>query len=867
MANSKYTRVVVVSLTVLFLALSQQQPIAISIETIPAFGTLGDLSGRAAGVQFDSVKVLTYIFLPDLGWYQRPGCGSAARLDSLGNWSSDITTGPIDERATKVAAYLVPVGFQPDCVQAAESVPFPVERIAQAKEVYERPDPAPPTIQFGGLDWVVKSSRIPVYPGPKTPNFFLDDSRNVFVDPQGRLHLRITRCGDAWCSSEVYTRDRVGYGSYRIQVDSPLSSFDPNLVLGMFTWSEDAAFAHRELDIEFSRWGQASDRNSAQFVVQPYDLPGNLLRFPINTPEPTSHTIQWSRGSVSMLSQVRSSGLTISQWNFPNPSLVPPPGDLRFHLNFYLNNAIPPADRQEKEIVLSAFSYAPTGHSVSLNESSVPVSSGSASINATVGSTDSSCAWTLRATVPWLKAVNQSGSGSRPVSLAVSSNPGAARSGYLQLLSDNCNVTLGRQQLLVRQEAFQCTLSLAADPMVLHASPRQIQIYVGANNVNCPWSASVPAPWAILRSPSTMNGSGYLAIDILENRSGEARETAVQIGPHSLRIFQDAQSAALSAVPNPVPLCEEEVSGSTGFTWDARGYEFTELVAQSPGNSALGTFPAQGSTIQANVRRPYEMFYLYGKRASGQRTWIASTFVPVTTCSVGTSARLGLGGLGNSASFQFGPLAPGQLGTVYGFNLARFTQAAERLPLPTELGGAQVSFNSQPAQLIYASPAQINFLVPDSIATGTHKISVGTSSGDVIILPASPGLFTTQTREGDSPLGSLVHVSGSGEQSARPLVNCAGGSQCSAQPITFAPDTKEVILVLYGTGMRAAHSAHSCTVANTPLDILYLGAQGEFPGLDQINVRIPDTLRGIGSAQLEVTVDGRKSNAVRLSFP
>ncbi|MEP7363050.1 MAG: hypothetical protein ABI972_07335 [Acidobacteriota bacterium] len=355
-------------------------------------------------------------------------------------------------------------------------------------------------------------------------------------------------------------------------------------------------------------------------------------------------------------------------------------------------------------------------------------------------------------------------------------------------------------------------------------------------------------------------------MDILDNDTGEARESTAQIGPQLVRIFQDARQAALGAVPNPIPLCENQTSGSSGLTWDARGFDSIEVGTQLAGGSQSGNQPVQGSTIQGNIRRPGQSYFLFGLRANGERKWIASTHVGVSNCTPGPFPQIGLGGLGNSASFQFGPLAPGQLGTIYGFNLAQFQEAAARVPLPTELGGTRVSIAGQAAQLVYASLAQVNFVVPDSVPTGTHKISVGDSTGEVIIVPASPGLFTTAVLGGISPLGSVVTISEAGEQSSKPLVSCSVGGLCRAEPITLSDDVREVILVLYGTGMRASSLNRSCSIANVPAEILYLGPQGEFPGLDQINVRVPNLLRGVGSALLEVAVDGRKSNAVRLTL-
>jgi hypothetical protein len=44
---------------------------------------------------------------------------------------------------------------------------------------------------------------------------------------------------------------------------------------------------------------------------------------------------------------------------------------------------------------------------------------------------------------------------------------------------------------------------------------------------------------------------------------------------------------------------------------------------------------------------------------------------------------------------------------------------------------------------------------------------------------------------------------------------------------------------------------------------MFVGAQGQFVGLDQVNLQIPQSLAGRGELDLVLTVDGRASNAVR----
>jgi uncharacterized protein (TIGR03437 family) len=77
----------------------------------------------------------------------------------------------------------------------------------------------------------------------------------------------------------------------------------------------------------------------------------------------------------------------------------------------------------------------------------------------------------------------------------------------------------------------------------------------------------------------------------------------------------------------------------------------------------------------------------------------------------------------------------------------------------------------------------------------------------------------------------------------------------------------EIYLVLYGTGIRA-HTAAGvfATVAGFPVDVLYAGPQGTYPALDQINVRVPLTVAGLGTVDIRLIVDGVPANVVTARF-
>ena len=73
-------------------------------------------------------------------------------------------------------------------------------------------------------------------------------------------------------------------------------------------------------------------------------------------------------------------------------------------------------------------------------------------------------------------------------------------------------------------------------------------------------------------------------------------------------------------------------------------------------------------------------------------------------------------------------------------------------------------------------------------------------------------------------------------------------------------------LVLYGTGLRNAAAKPVCTIGGQAVDVLYAGPQGEFPGLDQVNLFVPTSLRGIGAVVLELVVDGVAANPLSVTI-
>lgn len=211
----------------------------------------------------------------------------------------------------------------------------------------------PDKIVWGGLTWDIKTSRSVVGPGP---NVFAKG--NVSVDASGALHVRIAKdTSGGWTCAEIIASASYGYGTYTFTLGSAVNALDPNVVLGLFTWSDKAPYAHRELDIEMSRWGNAADPTNAQYVVQPYDTLNHLRRFTMPPTTSSTHRFAWHPGQVAWDSYDANGGL-IASYSYTGTD-VPKPGDERVHLNLWLFNGAAPINGSAVDIAVRSFSFAP----------------------------------------------------------------------------------------------------------------------------------------------------------------------------------------------------------------------------------------------------------------------------------------------------------------------------------------------------------------------------------------------------------------------------------------------------------------------------------------------------------------------------
>ena len=169
-------------------------------------------------------------------------------------------------------------------------------------------------------------------------------------------------------------------------------------------------------------------------------------------------------------------------------------------------------------------------------------------------------------------------------------------------------------------------------------------------------------------------------------------------------------------------------------------------------------------------------------------------------------------------------------------------------PMPA---APRVEIQGRPAEILFASPSQINLLVPAATAPGPTAIEV-LADGPILtaqttIQPVAPSIFTLNA----AGLAAAIATSG-------PAFACP--NLCQPVPISLPS-----ALSLYATGLRRGRLT-SVTIGGLPATLLYSGAQPSFLGLDQVNLEIPLGLRGRGLVEIRLTVDGIPANPVTISI-
>jgi hypothetical protein len=210
-------------------------------------------------------------------------------------------------------------------------------------------------LQFSGYDWEVRTIA-----SDKGGTNNLYDPDNAWKDAAGALHLQMKKKSGRWTCAEVFMNRSLGYGTYAVTVRDT-SQLEPAAVFSMFTFDEWGGDQHfREMEIEISRWGDAASKNNAQYVIQPFYIPGNLLAFTAPSGALT-YRMRWESGRASFRTVRGTSddagARLVAGHEFT--SGIPSSGQAKVRLTLYVVASDKNPLQKPSEVVIEKFEYLP----------------------------------------------------------------------------------------------------------------------------------------------------------------------------------------------------------------------------------------------------------------------------------------------------------------------------------------------------------------------------------------------------------------------------------------------------------------------------------------------------------------------------
>ena len=206
--------------------------------------------------------------------------------------------------------------------------------------------------------------------------------------------------------------------------------------------------------------------------------------------------------------------------------------------------------------------------------------------------------------------------------------------------------------------------------------------------------------------------------------------------------FIDAFNGSILATGNQVGTAHYRLA-----SFSQAAYDYTadsSFNFKSDGTYNDGLFQtALGASGQAAVQTGVGGYYTLTVLLAAKPATGTGTFINPTTIL-------------NAASFApiTNSVAPGEFISIFGTGLASSPQQAQTFPLPTNLGGVQVTVNGTPAPLTFVGPNQINLLIPYATPSNSFaKFQVnnnGALSNQVTLYTnaSSPGVFALTSNGG-----------------------------------------------------------------------------------------------------------------------
>lgn len=262
--------------------------------------------------------------------------------------------------------------------------------------------------------------------------------------------------------------------------------------------------------------------------------------------------------------------------------------------------------------------------------------------------------------------------------------------------------------------------------------------------------------------------------------------------------------------------------------------------------SALGAFTS-ATLVTLDAATPSGGPQLQSLTASAQMQVTIPGYGAALVRLANAAPKLTATGLVNGATFQPGPVAPGEIVSLFGSGLGPPIPAFLTLTNPrlvsNSLEGVRAYFDGVPAPLIYASTGQVNAVVPYSVAgkptTELRLEYLGVLSNPITlqVAAAAPGIFSIDG-SGSGPGAILNSRDGSVNSTSKPAARGDWVSIFATGAGVTTPAGVDGFVA--SAPLPVPIASVSVTIGGTPCQVNFVGAApGFISGVLQINAQVP----------------------------
>ncbi len=484
--------------------------------------------------------------------------------------------------------------------------------------------------------------------------------------------------------------------------------------------------------------------------------------------------------------------------------------------------------------------------SLATSRASVPVSGGAGSIDVAAGA---ECAWTAVSGAAWVVlGTGATGTGNGTVTYTVTPNT--------QPQARTATITVANQLYTVSQPAASCEITLSSATATAPSAGGAGSFTVTSN---CDWTVSTSVRWITLVGASG-SGEGTVNFAVAANPSADGRTGTITVGGTRFTIVQSGGSCNVTLAPASADVAG---SGATGTVSVAAGsgckwtpYSQADWLKITSWSNVSGTGVVNYTAAVNPSRAPRT-----GTLAVGGQTF---TVIQGPAEILLTAQRVV-----NAASYLAGPVAPGEIVSLFGSfpgpaSPATLELSADGKLVTTSLAGTKVFFEEVAAPLLYVSDSQVSAIVPYVLA-GKSDTQIRVEHQGLIskpvalkVVPAVPALFTADA-SGKGP-GAILN-------------------QDYQLNTSWNPAARNSVVMLFATGAGQTDPASvdgqvigetlpkpvlpvSVRIGGVEARVLYAGAApGLVSGVLQVNVQVPQQVTAGAAVPVVLKVGEAESQA------